>query len=122
MKEFFVITNSNGAPVFSDTDSQFIKAKSAEDAVAKARKNYKHPAGLFSLGVYANADYYHKGQDPLAVWLSKRADMRTNGIKCPRCGSKTRLSSGNTGKNNTTDIYTCQKCKKDTEIDISKIE
>lgn len=121
MQEFFIVTNSNAAPFFSDTDTQFVKAKTAEKAVEKTRKGYKHPAGLFALNVYPNSDAYHKGQKPLVQWLSKRADIRTNGIKCPHCGGKTKMSVGNTGKNRTTDVHTCQKCGKDVEVEMSEV-
>lgn len=121
MKEFFVVTNSNAAPFFSDTANWFVKAKTAEEAVKKARKGYKHPAGLFVLNVYSSADAYHKGEKPLVQWLSKWADMRTNGVKCKHCGGKTKLAVGNMGARGTTDIYTCTKCRKDTKVEMSEV-
>lgn len=121
MKEFFVFTNSNAAPFVSDTDTQFVRATTPQEAADKARKSYKHPAGLFALAVYTNADAYHKGQKPLAQWLSKRADIRTNGVKCEHCGGKTSLSVANTGKNGTTDVHTCNKCGKDTVVEMSAV-
>ncbi|MBU2219202.1 hypothetical protein KKG15_01775 [Patescibacteria group bacterium] len=62
MQEYFVVTNSNAAPFFSDTAETFIKASSPKEAADKVRKNYKHPAGLFALVVYTNTNAYHKGK------------------------------------------------------------
>ena len=117
MKEFFILTNSNAAPFVSDTGTGFVRAQTAQEAADKARKSYKHPAGLFALNVYASSDAYHKGQKPLAQWLSKRADVRTNGVKCRHCGGKTTLSVANTGKKGTTDVHTCPKCGKETAME-----
>jgi hypothetical protein len=77
LTEYFVITNSNAAPFFSDTDEKFIKAVSPEDALEKTRKTYSHPCGLFAAGVYQDANAYHKGSKPLVTWLSPRAQKRT---------------------------------------------
>jgi DNA-directed RNA polymerase subunit RPC12/RpoP len=120
--EFFVVTNSKAAPFFSDTDTCFVKDETAEKAAEKVRKKYKHPAGLYAMSVYKNANAYHKGKKPLIQWLSKKADIQQNGIKCSHCGGKTKLSVINTGEQNTLDIYTCIKCKKDTAIDHSEYE
>ena len=73
MKEFFVVTNSNAAPFFSDTDQQFIKAETAERAADKVRLEYTHACGLYSLRVWADANAYHKGEKCLAEWDSPRA-------------------------------------------------
>jgi len=118
MKEFCVVTNSNAAPFFSDMDMTFIRAESPEDAANKARRDYKHPAGLYALAVYQSSDAYHKGQKSLTRWLSKRADIRMNGVKCPHCGGKTALSEANTGRNGIIDIHVCKKCKRKVKVDM----
>lgn len=73
MTEYFVMANSNAAPMFSDTSSYYIKADSPEEARDKAVKEYKHSCGLYALNVYGSADDYHKNKDPLAKWRSKKA-------------------------------------------------
>jgi hypothetical protein len=49
MKTYHWIANSFAAPFFSDTESGFIEAPDATDALEKVRRKYKHPAGLFAL-------------------------------------------------------------------------
>jgi hypothetical protein len=69
MPEFFVLTNSFAAPMFSDTDSQYVEAADPALALEHVAATYGHPAGLYSAACYANADGYHKGVLPLAQWL-----------------------------------------------------
>lgn len=79
MAEYFVVTNSNAAPFFSDTDEFFVEADSSWAARDKAIAEYKHPAGLFSLAVYENANEYHKGHSALETWKSERAIKQFQG-------------------------------------------
>lgn len=76
--EFFVVSSSKAAPFFSDIDHSFITAKSPSDAVSKAVKRYKHPAGLYALAIYRDANAHHKGKPPLAEWLSEKAKTLTS--------------------------------------------
>ena len=122
MREYFVITNSNAAPFFSDTDKMFMKAKSPEECVKKVRKNYKHPAGLYAMAVFADANAYYKGEKPLVCWLSKRADIRQNGVKCPRCGGRTELIAENMGEKGTDDIHLCKNCGTEVTVDMTTFE
>jgi hypothetical protein len=71
MKEYFVLTMSKVAPFISDKGTSFIQADSPEHAVELIREKYSHPAGLFSLGIYNNATDYHKGKDPLVIWVDQ---------------------------------------------------
>lgn len=47
-KVFQYVTISNAAPVFSDVDSGFTKAKDPLRALEQLVKTYTHPAGLFA--------------------------------------------------------------------------
>lgn len=76
MNEYFVLGNSFAAPFFSDTDEQFVVAEDHLNALNDYVKNYKHPCGLYAAAIYPNADAYHKGQSPLARWLSNKAQAR----------------------------------------------
>lgn len=71
--EYFIVANSFAAPFFSDTSEHFIKAKTPEAALVKLGKTYKHPAGLYGAGCWANATDYHKGAEPLARWVCNLA-------------------------------------------------
>jgi hypothetical protein len=73
MTEFFVVTNSNAAPFFSDKDEQFVAAETARKAADKARLEYAHPCGLYSLMVWQDANAYHKGEKHLHEWDSPKA-------------------------------------------------
>ena len=73
MQEYFVRTNSFAAPFFSDTDTQFSWAETAGDALIRVASGYKHPCGLYAAVVYKDANAYHKGEKPLARWLSNHA-------------------------------------------------
>jgi len=74
--EFFVVANSNVAPFVSDKSEYFISAESANVALEEARAKYCHPCGLYAMSVYRDANAYHKGEEPLANWLSERAIER----------------------------------------------
>jgi hypothetical protein len=69
MAEYFVVTNSFAAPFFSDTDTQFVEAESAEAALLKVAATYKHPAGLYAADAYGNANEFHHNTEPMARWL-----------------------------------------------------
>jgi hypothetical protein len=73
MHEYFVVANSNAAPIVSDTSTEFQQASDAEDAGNSIRLKYNHPFGLYALVVYEDANAYHKGKKPLYRWLSDRA-------------------------------------------------
>jgi hypothetical protein len=107
MSEFFYVTNSNAAPFFSDKGSGFVEARSADEALGLVRGRYKHPAGLYAAQVYESSDAYHKGTEPLASWLSRRADVRENGVACPVCGTRTEAVSLNDGDGGT-DTHYCE--------------
>ncbi len=85
MTEFFVWSNSFAAPFFSDSDTRFVQAESAAAALDKARAEYRHPAGLFAMNVYASADAYHKKADALATYRHPLAEATSSGIACPTC-------------------------------------
>lgn len=71
--EFFVVARSKAAPFVSDTDTYFVEAEDADDAVSKAVADYSHPFGLYALGVWTSADAYHKGEKTVGDWRSKEA-------------------------------------------------
>lgn len=119
MKEYFFFANSNAAPFFSDESTGYIKGKNPEDALQKFRRRYKHPCGLFFAAIYESADAFHKRKKALVMWFSKRADMRTHGIKCG-CGGQAHLVSGNTGEKGDIDEYVCEKCNKRIPINHSE--
>ncbi len=73
MNEYFVVANSRAAPFFSDKSEQFVIGEDPHKTIAEFANNYSHPAGLFSARLYANADSYHKNQEPLASWYSPEA-------------------------------------------------
>lgn len=69
MKEFYVETNSFGAPFCSDTGYKYVRADSAARALEMTASAYTHPAGLYSAEAYSSADAKNKGENPLATWL-----------------------------------------------------
>lgn len=75
MPEYFVFTNSFAAPFFSDSSTKYVEGDTPQEAMAKAVKDYKHPAGLFAAALYESADAYHKGQKPMIKWLSNKAQV-----------------------------------------------
>lgn len=93
MTEFFVWSNSFAAPFFSDEGKYYIEAENAESALAKARADYKHPAGLFAMNIYRSADAYMKKEDALATYRHPLAEATSSGIPCPTCKGKSRFVS-----------------------------
>lgn len=71
MKEFFVVTVSDPAPFFGDTDTLYVKGKTAIQVRERVKSTFDHPAGLHYVAVYSNADAYHKGKRPLTTYLHK---------------------------------------------------
>jgi hypothetical protein len=71
--EYFVVMNSNAAPICSDTSSRFVLARTPAEALATACMEYKHPAGLYSAAVYRDANAKEKGEPILAEWWGARA-------------------------------------------------
>jgi len=89
MSEYFIVANSFAAPFFSDTSTSYQKGKNAKEALLLFAEKYKHPCGLYAAVVYKNSDAYHKGQKPLAKWLSNEAQFmqgKTGLIKKPLLG------------------------------------
>lgn len=105
MSEFYVVMNSNAAPILSDASYRFLEAATAEEALATAREEYNHPCGLYAVAVYADANAERKGADPLARWFCPKADRRTNGAPC-KCGRRARLVVGN--HLGYTDVHECE--------------
>lgn len=70
--EYFIRTNSFAAPFVSDTGDCYVVADSPSRALAICASEYSHPCGLYAAEAYANADAFHKGEKPLARWLSNR--------------------------------------------------
>lgn len=73
MKEFFIVANSFAAPFVSDTSTGFVKGETPELALLSFVGGYSHPCGLYSAALYTDANTYHKGEAPLARWLSNHA-------------------------------------------------
>lgn len=73
MIEYFIRANSFAAPFFSDVSSDFETADTPKAALEAFAARYKHPCGLYAAACYASADAYHKGDEALAMWLSKEA-------------------------------------------------
>lgn len=73
MTEFFIVANSNAAPIVSDTSETYVEAETADGALVEFVAQYEHSFGLYSCNVYENADAYRKREEPLAKWRSKRA-------------------------------------------------
>ena len=81
MTEYFVVTNSFAAPFFSDTDTQFVEAESPQQALERTAETYAHPCGLYAATCYADANAYHKGDAPLARWLSNHEITKLEATK-----------------------------------------
>jgi len=71
MTEYFVVTESNAAPMVSDTHKEYIIADTPGEALNKAIEEYRHPCGLYWVGIYVNADAYHKKEGPMLIWESE---------------------------------------------------
>jgi len=81
--EFFVVMNSFAAPFFSDTSEKFVEADNLDECKRKVLAEYTHPCGLYAAMVYANANDYHKGRDPIAKYLcnlERRKKEATKGL------------------------------------------
>ena len=70
MDTYYYVTNSNSAPMFSDTSNGFITIETPMKALKKVVKEYKHPCGLFAAVVYECSPK----QKMLARYLSARAN------------------------------------------------
>lgn len=73
MGEFFIVANSNAAPFFSDTMHAYAKGADANAALIAYLATKPHPCGMYAAVAYASADAHHKGEEPLARWLSEKA-------------------------------------------------
>lgn len=107
MPEYFLLTNSNAAPFFSDTDTRFVDGPDAETAFAVAVQSYKHPCGLYAANLYASADAYHKNEKPLAQWVCKKAQMVRDGVPCATCGTNAQRVVANID-GGPQDLYRCE--------------
>ncbi len=70
MDTYYYVTNSNSAPMFSDTDNGFVKADSSMEALKSIVKKYTHPSGLYAAAIYECSPK----QKMLARYLSSRAN------------------------------------------------
>jgi hypothetical protein len=68
MTEYFVVANSNPAPIVGDKSTHFVQGSDARSALEKFAKHYSHPCGLYSAKIYASSDAYHKNHRHLAEW------------------------------------------------------
>lgn len=73
MTEFFVYAESFAAPFASDESTHFVQGATATDALTKFAESYRHRAGLYAAALFVDANAFHKGEKPLAIWLSNRA-------------------------------------------------
>lgn len=74
MREFFVVANSKAAPFFSDTSKTFVDGHTPKQVLEAFRERYSHPCGLYSVGVWKDANAYQKDEKPLARYLSDKAN------------------------------------------------
>ena len=72
-REFFVVANSGAAPFFSDTTKGFVGGLTAVLALEAFKEEYSHPCGLYSAGIWLDANAYEKETEPLATYLSEKA-------------------------------------------------
>src|ERR1700722_8877548 len=54
LSEFFVVSESNAAPFFSDTGHHYVEGDGAENAMHAFVAAYKHPCGLYAANLYAS--------------------------------------------------------------------
>jgi len=77
---YFVVAVSFAAPFFSDTSKGFVQEEAnrmvPEDALRHYAANYTHPCGLYAAALYADANAYHRGEQPLARWLSNHEQAK----------------------------------------------
>lgn len=70
---FFVVANSNAAPIVSDTSHTWVEGDTPAEAMSNFVATYSHPCGLFAANLYADANSYHSSEDPIEQWRSQRA-------------------------------------------------
>lgn len=70
---FFIVGHTFAAPFVSEEFTKYSEAESAGDALTELAEQMRDHIGLFAGAAYANADAYHKGQDPIASWRSNKA-------------------------------------------------
>lgn len=70
LREYFVVAQSGPAPHFADVSEHFVHARNPDDAIERAKEDYRHPAGLAHAAVYPDANAYYK--DPLKHLYSVR--------------------------------------------------
>lgn len=73
---YFIFARSFAAPFFSDDSTHYIEASGPQEALEELALKYTHPAGLYAAEAWANADAYHKGERPLARWLSNHEQAK----------------------------------------------
>lgn len=78
--KFHYVTMSNAVPIVSDEDDGIIDAEAPVAALVQVVRNYKHPAGLFSAGIFEPSLKGESRGKLLARYLSKRAAAREKGI------------------------------------------
>lgn len=71
--EYFIVANSFAAPFCSDQSTGFQASLTPISALAAFAARYTHPFGLYAAEAYASAEAYHKGEKPVARWLSNHA-------------------------------------------------
>lgn len=73
MPEYYVIGNSNDAPMCSDESKKFVNGTTPQEAMNNFIKHYDHPFGLYSAYLYKDANAYAKNERHLCEWLSEKA-------------------------------------------------
>lgn len=73
MPEFFIVANSNPAPMVSDQSTHYVEAPSPDTALLDFAGGYGHPFGLYNAAAYYSADDFHKSQRPGSRWFSPKA-------------------------------------------------
>ena len=73
-REFFVVAHSGAAPFFSDTTKEFVEGRTAALALEAFKEQYSHPCGLYSAGIWLDANAYEKNAEPLATYISEKAE------------------------------------------------
>ena len=81
MPEYFVVANSFAAPMVSDQSLKYMEADSPQKALARFKREYDHPCGLYAVAIYLNADAYHKDKKCLRRWLCSKAKKEVNSWK-----------------------------------------
>lgn len=64
---YFIAASSYAAPMFSDEEERYVKAKSAKKALKKFKRKHDHPAGWMAVYCFKSADHYKRGKQPLAI-------------------------------------------------------